>query len=459
MWTLLLGNWRRMAANRLGSLPLGARIAGALVLVGAMAALVLAGSSLADDLLHGEDPEAGVRQLVFWLNVGHALVFSYTVFEALFRAPEARVLAPLPVEPAGYARYAITRIVGLHLLLLVPSLLVVLPLGPAGRPDLLAYAALVFGLTAAAGVPLALLLHLLAGRSLLGGDTGLKKMLSGGLAPSESAFLFYSPALALAGTMTIAVGVDVALRIWLDVGNAKPLLFAAAIVAAVAAGCVRESARVFRAWYAIILPRFWETEILPPYHEEHLPRHVTGLGSARLLSGLAADIFRKDLIQMRRRHRVDGLVLVAFVVALLVVNLRADGAAPLWAWNALILAAGAATLFNPAFRLLGDDLESAWVLQAFPIPGAAVLRGKMLVIVVQQAPALLLGAVAVAVGPAGPVAALIALGIGGAAGLAIGAASLAVGLGVFPTVRPFAWTVRLAVAGIAAACIAALPPL
>ena len=459
MWKLLLRNRLQMGRNRLTQAPPGARRGLSLVVALAGMALLVAGMDIAQGVATDEDPVAAVRQIVFWLNVLHALVFSYTTFEVLFRSSEVRVLAPLPVRMSGYFVYTWLRTLWLHALLLVPSLLLTLPLVAEGHATLFAYAALSFLLTFAAGVPLSVLLHLLAGRSLLSGSTRLKQQLIGGIAPTESAFLFYSPALALAGTLTSAVALDLVLRVWLEVGNPKPLLFATAAVAAVAGACTRASSRIFRDAYERMLPRFWETEILPPYHEEHLPRRIVGLSLARRLRGPAAEIFSKDLIQMRRRHRVDGVVYAAFFALALLVNLRAEHADMLWAWNVLLIGLATGAVFNPAARLLGPDLESAWVLRSQPIPRRAFFIGKMTVALLQQAPAAALGAIAAAVGPGGPLAALAALLVGSAVGLTAAAVSLVVGLRSFPTIRPLAWGLRLGLFGAAALCVSFLPPL
>lgn len=453
---ILASNRARMARNRLSRQPALARVAVIGLGVAAAFGLVMAGRGLADDVLAAGDPGAAARELGFWLAVAFAMVASYTVLETLFRTDEARVLAPLPVEPAEWARYTVGRVLLLHAPLLAPALLVLAPLVDRAAPLGLAAGAVVV-LTAVVAVPVALLAHLLAGGAMISGDTDLKKRLAGGLGPSEAAWFFYSPALALAATLVATVLFDLAARGSLEVANPKPLLAAGAVAVALAAWSVHTALRTFAASYASILPRFWQSELLPPWHEEHLPKSVPGLGAARLLRGAAREVFVKDLVQMRRRHRVDGVALVLFggACALLHARSASEGG---WAWGALLVAVGGG-LFNPAFRLLGAELEPPSAGRSLPIAAGDVLRAKLLAVAVKQTPAVVLATAAALLGPDGVVGAALAFVIGAPLALGVGALSLRLGLAAFPSVRAVAWSVRLGTLGAVAAAVALLPPL
>ncbi|GMV39694.1 MAG: hypothetical protein AMXMBFR64_14100 [Myxococcales bacterium] len=450
---LLAENRARMARNRLSRQPVAARLTVGAVGLGAAAGLLLAGGGLADAVLEASDQAGAARELGFWLAVALAMITSYTVLEALFRTDEARVLAPLPVEPRAWARYTAVRVALLHLPLLAVALLVVAPLSLRAAPLGLAAAAVV-ALTSAVAVPFALLAHLLAGAAMLSGDSDVKRRLAGGLGPSEAAWFFYSPALALAATLVATVVLDLAARASLQVGNPKPLLLAGAVALVAAAAAIRSALVSFAASYASILPRFWQAEIVPPWREEHLPSHVRGLWAARLLEGSAREVFTKDVVQLSRRHRVDGVALVLFASACALLHARGAG----WEWGALLVAVGGA-LFNPAFRLLGPELEPPSAGRSLPVAAGEIARARLLAVAVLQAPALGLAAAAGLLGPDGLGGAALAALVGAPVALALGALSVRWGLAAFPAVRPVAWTVRLGALGAAATAIALLPPL
>lgn len=456
MWRLLASNRARMARNRLSRQAPLARVAVVTLAGVAAAGLLLAGRSLGADVLADEDPAAAARALAFWLATGVAMLASYTVLEALFRSDEARVLAPLPVEPAAWARYTVGRVATLHAALLVPPLLILAPLA-LDAPEAALAGAVVVTSTLLVAVPVALLAHLLAGGAMLSGGTDLKKRLSGGLGPPEGAWFFYSPAIALAIALTSAVGFDLAARLATDVANPKPLLAALAVALVAAFAATRAALRTFTAHYAAILPRFWEAEALPPWHEEHLPRHVRSLGAARLLAGRAREIFTRDLVQLRRRHRVDGVALVLWGAACALVQARSDGAAPV-GWAIALVAAGG-VLFDPTFRVVGGELDPPAAGRSLPLTDGELLRARLLLGAVLQAPALVLAALAAALGPAGPLGAALALLVGGAISLGVGALSVRLAHAAAPQIRPVAWSIRLGALGAFAAATALLPPL
>lgn len=455
MWRLLAANRLRMARNRAGGQSALGRAAVLALGAGAAAGLLLAGRSLGADVAAAQDPPAAARELAFWLATAAAMIASYTVLEALFRSDEARVLAPLPVEPGAWARYTVARVALLHAGLLVPPLLVLAPLLAWSPAAALAGAAVVV-CTLLVAVPVALLSHLLAGSAMLTGDSELKRRLSGGLGPPEGAWFFYSPAIALALALVATVVFDLLARLAADVGNPKPLLAALTAAAAVAAVATRKALHTFEARYAAILPRFWESEILPPWHEEHLPRHARGMGAARLLHGAARHAYERDLLQLRRRHRVDGVALAVWAVACALLQARSDGAAPV-GWAVALVAAGG-VLFDPTFRLVGGELDPPAAGRALPLTDGELLRARLLLVAVFQGPAVLLAALAAALGPAGPLGALVGLAGGAAISLGLGALSLRLTL-VSAHVRPVAWSVRLGAVGAFAAAVALLPPL
>jgi hypothetical protein len=410
----------------------------------ALALAVLAGAaSLGARLFDGVDADAlphAVRAATFWFNTAAALVYSFTVFEGIYRSRGQRLRVVLPVDPAQWFQATALAALLAHAPLLLLALCLFAPLLTSAEPALFGFAIASVGLVFAAGLPFALALHLKAGQSLLAGPTALKASLTQGLVAAEAALLFYAPALALAGILVVSLGIEVLLRLWWEVQGPAPLGIAIGASLAVAVASLRAGRAAFDGSFATVLARFWETEIVSPFADDHLPRPPWALG---LLDGTrCAALFRRDLVQLRRRHRLDGALTALAAVATGLAAARTTSP-PGWQDPWLVLVLALLTVLDPAGRLAGPELENRWTLRTLPLSSWAPLVSKLAAAGVVQAPAIALGAVAAALGSGSLVTGGVVLCASVATALPYQAASLAVGLRALPGGAAARWSVRL----------------
>ncbi len=369
---LLAFRWRSLSRRLRGASLLLA----ALVTLAALAALGLLGHTLA---AAGVD-EVTVRDQVFWLGVVAALVYSYTTFEVFFRAKDSRFLATLPLSGAQRFDDLFVRAALLHLPLAMPivAYAIALTLGPSAQHHIAASYVLVVGLTQfVVGLALAIALHLWAGRSLLTPGSELRRLLAGASVPDDAALLVYAPAVALLGTLVLGIFIDLAFRDALFRG--KPGLLAPVLGVALAVVLVSffKARALARLHLHLILPRFSEVDVPPPYREDGVARRVPGERLARLLPAAARPYFLRDLRQLRRRHRLDRVLLWVFAAALLKlahdVPATRSPAVPVLA--ALALMSG--VFIVAAFRLRGELAARALDL-TLPRAPAAERAGRLL---------------------------------------------------------------------------------
>jgi hypothetical protein len=368
----------RTALVLLSAVAAAAALGAALVLVGAR--VVAAGPA---------DPRAFADALFersFWLNALLAFVMGFTTFELLFRSEAGQRLEALPV--AGDALFAdrLLALVALHLPLLVGALLFAAPLWPRD-PALFAYAALVHGATWLVCLGVGTWLHVLAGRSLLGGSSVARDFLGGGYQLNESAFLLYSPGATFAFALFAAIPVGLFARpLALGGPPGLPLGTLAAVVALCGLALAR-AARVYGRGWRFIRARFTEAEILPPWREHDLPRRVPGAFAERWLPPPLRGLYHKDLLQLRRRHRIDLLLLLVAAIGVVLFHLRtAQSGVVLFYWDGALLLLGVGALLTPVYKLAGDELEPPGFLRALPAPLEDVRLAKLLVALTHQAP-------------------------------------------------------------------------
>lgn len=419
----------------------------ALVAIGALWLLgkTLVASSVAS--LGGGVDETLVRDQVFWLGTLAALVYSYTSFEVFFRAPDARFLATLPLSGANRFDDLFARALVMHLPLVFPALayataLFLSPLAGASQAGLYT---LVVGLTQfAVGLCLAIVLHLYAGRSLLSKGTEIRKLLAGMSVPDDAALLVYAPALGLFGTLVLGIFIDLAFRNAVFRGNGTMLVPVLLVSLAVAVFAVVRARRIARESLHLILPRFGEVDVPPPYREDGVSKSVPGERLAALLPAPARPYFMRDLRQLRRRHRLDRILLWVFAGAVLklahdVPAIRSPVVPVL-----LALALMQGVFIVSAFRLRGE-LASRWLDLTLPRDPGDELRGRLLATAHHPLVALLVATVMTAT-TGQLVAALLVLGLGLA--LTLGLVVLAHGVAALGAERPgltaTLWRVALA---------------
>ncbi len=253
-----------------------------------------------------------VRDHLFWLAVLQALVFAYTTFEVAFRADDRRFVGLLPVP--GQTRWLDLSIRNLvvHVPLVAPGLGYAWGLAGSGSADLALYAVGLLLGTFALGVPLCGWLHLKAGLSLLAPPGAGRKMLAGATVPAEAALLLYTPALGLAGTLTGVLVMDGVLRRALmdpDTSvatTASSVLGAAAVIGGV---LIIRAAQEASGTLHRVVARFSEVDVPGPYREDGLPERCPGIGWSRLLSSESRPFFERDLKQLRRRYRLDRILI------------------------------------------------------------------------------------------------------------------------------------------------------
>ncbi|MGM0578761.1 MAG: hypothetical protein ACQEXJ_23770 [Myxococcota bacterium] len=386
--------------------------------VAAAAALALAFLRLAGSDLAGADAEAALRlarDRAFWLNVLQALIFAYTTFEVIFRASDARFVALLPMPGRSRWLDLLGRAAAVHLPLLLPGAAYAAGLATGGAATAALQAGLTVGLTWLLGIPTCALLHLLAGRSLLSESSALKRWMAGGVVQDDAAMLLYSPAAGLAITLVAAIllGEMVHAGLGGSSGEVSPGTLAGVSGAvAVAAGWLAlRGAREAEQVLPFVVARFAEVDVAPPYREDGLPEDTPGEGLARRLPRRVQPYFLRDLRQLRRRHRLDRILL--FLHAAVMGRLALVDAPPLEA------AADALTLtllfvgliLVPAFRLHGRELASPWLDRTVTgEPGAARL-GELAASAIHPAWALLWASLAAGVA-GGPLAGLATAGVG-----------------------------------------------
>jgi hypothetical protein len=210
---------------------------------------------------------------------------------------------------------------------------------------------------------------------------------------------------------------------------------AAALVA------VRGARQVAAADIFPILARFGEAEVPPPYREDGLPERTRGEGLARLLPATARPYFLRDLRQLRRRYRLDRILLWVYGLALARLNLVAEGpGAPALA-NLAALALTVGLLLVSGFRTHGPELASPWLARTLPLDRAALRLGRLAADLIYPAWAWALTVVAAALA-GGPAAGLVVAGAGAVLVAALVAASQLLAARAFPdrvTLAALAW--------------------
>jgi len=358
-----VGRNRWRALGRLGQLGV---LAG---LVGAVVGLVLAG----DALLRPGDLEGLERRVelwAFWCMTAAALIFGYTSFDVLYRDEAASRLMLLPVRPEAMFVWKVIKVYCVHLpLVLLPvasgfTLITHGQVAAWGQGVGACLGALVWGLAAA------IYAHMWAGQSLLDEATKLKGYMASGFGPPETAFLFYSPAMALVGALSVGILCDLGLTTGVTRGIWGPMIVVGGALTVAAGVALVTAQRIFVADHHKISPRFADAEVLPPWREGALPRHYFGEELGRYLPASAQPVWRRDILQYRRRFRVvlPLLFVAAAVLAIYALNTADTPGGPLR--TALVAMVLGVTVFTPVFRLAGPELGTRYDSRALAVDPA-----------------------------------------------------------------------------------------
>ncbi len=363
----------------------------------ALFALIVGGRAMAQsDGTEGIDGiEVAVRDRSFMFGTLLALVYSYTTFEVFFRAPDSRFLQALPLSGRVRFNDLFIRAVFLHAPLLLLPLGYALGLALEGQAKASNFAWLFGVLMFVIGIPVAILLHLWGGKSLLSDGSDLRKILAGAAIQSDAALLVYAPAVGLLVILVLGIFLDLFLRDGIFRGKGE-------VVTWVLGGSLLLAFLAFRAARSIaesslhrILPRFTEVDVPPPYREDGIRRHVPGEWFARWLPVGVVPFFQRDIRQLRRRYRLDRILLVVFaaVVFKIVHDVPEGGSVVVTALTALVVMNG--VLITSAFRLAGE-LSAGSLERTLPTHLAMERLGRLVASAIYPLYAAILTAIAVA---------------------------------------------------------------
>jgi len=308
-----------------------------------------------------------VEQWAFWCAAIVALVSGYTTFEFVYRNRLLRQIRSLPVPPNTLFYWLVRRLFVLHSPLLLVPLLTGMPLLIHGHST--EYGLGMANALAAYGWGLsgAVFIHLWTGRSLLTGATSFKAYLAQGFGPPETAFLFYSPAMALLGTLCVVVLTDLSLRAGLLLDKWTPLAVLVVVLSILSIVGLRWARVLFEQWSHRFLPRFEEAEIVPPFKEGRLPKRVFGQSLMPLVTRAVRPLWLRNLRQSRRRFRIVVPLLVLAQLALVLLAIRVQDSVNVGWQLGVVASLMGVVFFTPAFRICGRDVDTRYDARALPI--------------------------------------------------------------------------------------------
>lgn len=357
----------------------GGALSGFIAMVLAMAAIVASASLAYGWALEAASDVPRVRGHLFWLAVLETFVFAYTTFEVSFRAEDRRFIGLLPITGAARWLDLSARNLLVHLPLLAPGLGYAWGLSAGNADELALYSVALLAGTYALGIPLCGWLHLKAGLSLLAPPGAGRKMLAGATVPAEAALLLYTPALGLTGTLLGVLLMDGTLRsALLEESSSMTTAALSVLGASVGLGVVFlvRASREADGTLHRVAARFAEMDVPGPYREDGLPERCPGIGWRRVIPFAAAPFFERDLKQLKRRYRLDRILIwIAGLWALRIAWVTSD---PAEAQRDLLVLGGFVTLFacHGPLATEGRELGSRWLRDALPSPLAPRAAGS-----------------------------------------------------------------------------------
>ena len=310
-----------------------------------------------------------IREHMFWMLTLPILVLCYTTFESFYRSSDTRFLSLLPIDGRRYVNAVIGRAYLAHLPLFIPAASYAYHLNSFATESLANYALLWTILTFAMSIPVSLSLHVAAGNSSVGGDSRLKSYLSSGVIANDSAFLLYSPVAALAAILSVGIFTDFVLFESIVTGRAD-LLWAPIAWSLVLTLVAWKTARSHAGdRFFAIFAKFSEAETPLSYGDDGIPLRDRRLFFDALAQGEARLYFERDDKQLRRRYRLDKILLGVLVLILLRLNAGEVEETSVFI-NCLVPMLGfTALLLIASFRTHGSELQSPWLQNSLPHRG------------------------------------------------------------------------------------------
>lgn len=392
MLSTLLRLSRAIRRNRWGRL--GPRGQGLVVLGGVLACVgvAAAGDSILRPDLAGLQLRVG--NWAFWCMTTAALIFAYTSFEVMYRGATARRLERLPVDSGARYWWQVIEVYRRHLPIVLLPILSGMTLLGHGEVGLwlqgvgACAGALIWGLAAA------VFAHVWAGTTMLGDKTDAKAYLAQGFGPPETAFLFYSPAMALVGALSVGMLTDLALGTWVTQGLWKPFAVVSGGLTVAAAVALTSARRSYAAAIYQIAPTFRGAEVLPPWREGELPRRYLGQGLIPRVPERLRPLLRRALLQYRRRFRIVPVLMTIAPAIVAIYAFRTAGEVGGPGRVAVVALSVGVLLFIPVFRAAGPELGARYDARALPVDPADATRIQWILAAIEWAPLLVLTSLA-----------------------------------------------------------------
>ena len=386
--------------------PVGVLAAG-IVLALSLVAIWHTGARFWGPCLESPDPFAWIRYACFWVVSLTALIQGWTTFEAIYRNDETRFLHPLAPAPDPWHAHVIRRVLGGHLVLLLPAISFMSPLWMTAEAPLAWTAASLVMVPLIAGVLMGTALHLRAGEESLMPAGRLKESLSGGAIRPEAALLFLSPSGAFAIPLILSVALEFVLRFGMERANWAPTgLFALGLTGGLVFSW-HIGRRVFRHSMDRVLPLFIELEHVPPFREVQVPGPVWGEAILQVPGARLKAIARAEVRQLMRRHRILPLLWVGSAV--LMVALDSENSFHDLLMKGIALICYLSTVLNPAFNMHSTELDHPGLWRSWPLTEGMRTRAQIAVAGYVLTPGAMLGSIGMALSGV-PIAPALALG-------------------------------------------------
>ncbi len=335
---------------------------------GALAAPALARAAAAPPTPGFEPPSPGgpYTELGFWLGALAIFAFSFRIMEALYRKQDVRLLAMWPVQLGALFAYRLLAAAGEV---------------AAGALAIFAFMGAVFARTGdsrallgagiAAGGLLACLtlgfaVQLGAGRYALGGRGAAAQVGQIDVGGFAAAF-YYAPAVALVASLSALLLLDLAVaNELLQRGPTRLFWTAVGLVVAACVVAVGVARQMFLRHYPWLLARFYESDLIQITSGYDFQRSDKAEGRPlweRALPAGALPLYRRDVLQYKRRHPMLRLLTVAGWIGVGVAAATQAAALPLLAAAPTVLLCA---VVAPWARMASPELD-AGVSATLPI--------------------------------------------------------------------------------------------
>lgn len=317
-----------------------------------------------------------VRMEVYRMGAFLSALLAFSTFSLLWRAEDAEVLKPLPLEPSTLLHFRLVQGGLFHLPLLLLAWLGFLPLFFRGEALLGAEALIALTVMYGASLLSGMAWHMFAGASV-GTDAyrEFKARMAGALVLPERTLLLYSPLLTAVSGFGAGLAVLIGLAA-LERGELPLGLLAVVGGLAVLPFAYARARALFEQAYYAALCALAETEALGELGEARPEAEFIGQFYVERLPEGVRPLVTRDLRQAWRRARLDYLLLFTVSVAVAMLS-RSQGGA--WKGDGLLypLMGGILTLCGAqAFRLNRPESDAPWLWLSLPIPLQLQLQAR-----------------------------------------------------------------------------------